>query len=97
MQFRVIAPIARVHLIKHFLEVIDTAMAPLPQLVIATPKGGTIHKYELTGGKRSFLRFIGCYLGTCKFCNDIDEAEEYIRSIEDQGWILRYSLKKSYN
>tara|TARA_Y100001968_G_C19302700_1_gene689957 strand:+ start:282 stop:458 length:177 start_codon:yes stop_codon:yes gene_type:complete len=57
-------------------------MPPLPQLVHATPKGGTIHQYQLTGGKKEFMRFLGCYLGTCKFCNDIDEANEYLESIQ---------------
>ncbi|ABX08878.1 hypothetical protein [Prochlorococcus marinus] len=57
-------------------------MSPLPQLVISTPQGGTIHKYQLTGGKRSFLRYLGCYLGTCKFCNNLEEATDYVESIE---------------
>ena len=57
-------------------------MPPLPELIHATAQGGTIHKYELTGGKRSFHKYLGCYLGTCKFCNDIDEASEYLQSIE---------------
>ena len=57
-------------------------MAPLPQLVKATPQGGTIHEYHLSGGKTSFMRYLGCYLGTCKFCNDIEEASEFVSSIE---------------
>ena len=57
-------------------------MATLPELVHATPKGGTIHKYQLSGGKREFMRFLGCYLGTCKFCNDIDEANQYLQSVQ---------------
>ena len=57
-------------------------MASLPQLVKATPQGGTIHKYHLTGGKTSFMRYLGCYLGTCKFCNDIEEASDFVSSIE---------------
>ncbi len=57
-------------------------MSSLPQLVKATPQGGTIHKYQLTGGKSSFLRYLGCYLGTFKFCNDIEEATEFVSSIE---------------
>ena len=57
-------------------------MAPLPQLVIATPQGGTIHEYQLSGGKTSFMRYLGCYLGTCKFCNDIEEASDFVSSIE---------------
>ena len=57
-------------------------MSSIPQLVKATPQGGTIHKYQLTGGKTSFMRYLGCYLGTCKFCNDIEEASEFVSSIE---------------
>ena len=57
-------------------------MASLPKLVKATPQGGTIHKYQLSGGKTSFMRYLGCYLGTCKFCNDINEASEFLSSIE---------------
>ena len=57
-------------------------MQKLPQLVHATPQGGTIHKYELSGGKRSFMRFLGCYLGSCKFCNNIEEASDYLKTIE---------------
>ena len=57
-------------------------MSPLPQLVISTPQGGTIHKYPITGGKRSFERFLGCYLGSCKFCNDLEEANNYLKALE---------------
>ena len=57
-------------------------MPALPQLIKATPQGGTIHKYQLTGGKTSFMRYLGCYLGTCKFCNDIEEASEFLSSVE---------------
>ena len=58
-------------------------MLPLPELVHATPQGGTIHKYPLSGGKRAFQRYLGCYLGTCKFCYDLEEASEYLQTIED--------------
>ena len=60
----------------------NSLMANLPQLVKATPQGGTIHKYQLSGGKTSFMRYLGCYLGTCKFCNDMHEASEFVSSIE---------------
>ena len=60
----------------------NSLMANLPQLVKATPQGGTIHKYQLSGGKTSFMRYLGCYLGTCKFCNDMNEASEFVSSIE---------------
>ena len=32
----------------------------LPELIYAPIDGGTIHRYEISGGKRKFLRFIGC-------------------------------------
>ena len=63
-------------------------MPTLPQLVKATPQGGTIHKYQLSGGKSSFMRYLGCYLGTCKFCNDMEEASEFVSSIELSPKIL---------
>ena len=61
---------------------LNRLMATLPQLIKATPQGGTIHKYQISGGKTSFMRYLGCYLGTCKFCNDIEEASEFVSSIE---------------
>ena len=60
----------------------NSLMATSPQHVKATPQGGTIHEYQLSGGKTSFMRYLGCYLGTCKFCNDINEASEFVSSIE---------------
>ncbi len=60
----------------------NLAMPPLPQLIHSTEQGGTIHKYQLSGGKRTFRRYIGCYLGTCKFFNGFEEASEYIETIE---------------
>ena len=60
----------------------ELLMSSLPQLVKATAQGGTIHEYQLSGGKTSFMRYLGCYLGTCKFCNDIEEASEFVSSIE---------------
>ena len=68
-------------------------MATLPQLVKATPQGGTIHKYQLSGGKTSFMRYLGCYLGTCKFCNGIHEASEFSSRIEISTKTL---LKKEF-
>ena len=53
-------------------------MSPLPQLIQANSNGGTIHKYKLSGGKTLFMRYIGCFNGSCKFFNDIDEATKFI-------------------
>ena len=50
-----------------------------PVLVSSTPGGGTIHTYPITGGKRTFERYLGCYLGSCKFCNDVEEAREFVK------------------
>ena len=55
----------------------------LPELIYAPIEGGTIHRYEIIGGKRKFLRFIGCYLGKCNFYNSIDDAIDYIKSLKD--------------
>ena len=75
-------PIAIKQYQKQIMGKVNLSMATLPQLVKATPQGGTIHKYQLSGGKTSFMRYLGCYLGTCKFCNDIEEASEFVSSIE---------------
>ena len=53
----------------------------LPELIFCSPEGGTIHKYQLTGGKRKFLRFISCYLGSCKFHKSIDEASKFLEKV----------------
>ena len=55
----------------------------LPELIYAPIEGGTIHRYEIIGGKRKFLRFIGCYLGKCNFYKSIDDAIDNIRSLKD--------------
>ena len=75
-------PIAQKQFQKQIIKNEKKFMSTLPQLVKATPQGGTIHKYQLSGGKTSFMRYLGCYLGTCKFCNDIEEATEFVSSIE---------------
>ena len=57
-------------------------MSSLPELIHSTPLGGTIHKYQLTGGKSTFMRYLGCYMGSCKFCNDVSEATDFLKSKE---------------
>ena len=54
----------------------------LPELIYAPVDGGTIHRYEISGGKRKFLRFIGCYLGQCNFHKNIDDAIDYIKNLK---------------
>ena len=55
----------------------------LPELIYAPIDGGTIHRYEISGGKRKFLRFIGCYLGQCNFHKNIDDAIDYIKNLKE--------------
>ena len=55
----------------------------LPELIYSPLKGGTIHRYEISGGKRKFLRFIGCYLGQCNFHNNIDDAIDYVKNLKE--------------
>ena len=61
----------------------------LPELIYAPIDGGTIHKYEITGGKRKFLRFIGCYLGQCNFHKNIDDAIDYIKNLKESQKIQK--------
>ena len=55
-------------------------------LVHSTAQGGTIHKFTAKQGEGE--RFLGCYLGTCKFSNNIAEATADLASLEP-------SVKKS--
>ena len=61
----------------------------LPELIYAPIDGGTIHRYEITGGKRKFLRFIGCYLGQCNFHKNIDDAIDYIKNLKESQKIQK--------
>ena len=54
----------------------------LPQLIFTSPGGGTIHKYEISGGKRMFIRFISCYLGKCYFFENIEDAARHLDAIK---------------
>ena len=46
-----------------------------PTLLYTHRGGGTIHSYDLTGGKTVFERFLACYMGSCKFFDNIDDAK----------------------
>ena len=61
----------------------------LPDLIYAPIAGGTIHKYEISGGKRKFLRFIVCYLGHCNFHKNIDDAIDYIKNLKESQKIQK--------
>ena len=65
----------------------------LPELIYAPIDGGTIHRYEISGGKRKFLRFIGCYLGQCNFHKNIDDAIDYIKDLKELQKIQKTWIK----
>ena len=54
----------------------------LPELIYAPVDGGTIHRYEISCGKRKFLRFIGCYLCQFNVHKTIDDAIDYIKNLK---------------
>ncbi len=53
-----------------------------PELLHTSSKGGTIHGFEIEGGKRTFSRFLASYLGSSKFCADLEEAQAYLAALE---------------
>jgi len=53
-----------------------------PELIRTTPNGGTIHQWKMPGGQKVFNRYLGCYLGSCKFCGDLEEADSFIAAAE---------------
>jgi hypothetical protein len=57
-------------------------MTDKPKLVYTSINGGTVHTYPLTGGKTTFERYLSCYIGSCKFFNNIEEAKKHLIDIE---------------
>ena len=53
-----------------------------PELLHTTTKGGTIHRFELEGWKRIHVRFLASYLGSSKFCADLEEAQAFLAAME---------------
>ena len=51
-----------------------------PELLYTSRGGGTIHAYELTGGKTVFDRFLACYMGYCRFFDSMDDAKRSINT-----------------
>ena len=50
-----------------------------PTLLYTSPSGATIHSYDLEGGKTTFERYLGCYLGACVFHDTYEEAREAVK------------------
>ena len=49
-----------------------------PKLLQTTSQGGTIHSYDIEGGKTTFERFLACYDGSCVFYKCMEDAENYL-------------------
>jgi hypothetical protein len=45
-----------------------------PQLMYTSPNGGTVHSYDIEGGKQTFHHYLACKQGECKFYPTLDEA-----------------------
>ena len=46
-----------------------------PELLKTNSKGGTIHSYQLTGGRTIFDKYLACNDGYCTFYNSMEQAE----------------------
>ncbi len=46
-----------------------------PQLLKTYSNGGTIHSYQLSGGLRTFDKYLACNKGVCEFHNELKQAE----------------------
>ena len=51
-----------------------------PELLYTHRGGGTIHSYELTGGKTVYDRFLACFQGSCNFYDNMDDAKRSINT-----------------
>ena len=56
-----------------------------PELILTTSKGGTIHTYPLTGGKKTFEKYLSCYIGNCESFNNMEEAKKPLIKIEPKN------------
>ena len=49
-----------------------------PKLLQTTSQGGTIHSYDIEGGKTTFERFLACQEGYCVFYSSMKDAEKHL-------------------
>ena len=52
-----------------------------PQLLKTDSKGGTIHSYQLTGGLKTYDRYLACLKGSCQFFNTLELAETSLQKM----------------
>ncbi len=50
-----------------------------PKLLQTSPRGATIHLYDIEGGKTTFERFLGCLNGSCTFYETLEEAKHALK------------------
>ena len=52
------------------------------KLLHTSTKVGTVHEFQLPGGKSEFTRFLASHLGSSKFCETEEEALAYLSAME---------------
>ena len=50
-----------------------------PTLLYTSPKGTTIHSYDIEGGHRTFNHYLKCYEGSCEFHETLDQARKAVK------------------
>ena len=50
-----------------------------PTLLYTSPRGTTIHSYDIEGGKQTFNHYLKCYEGSCEFHPTLDEARKAVK------------------
>ena len=52
-----------------------------PELLKTDGRGGTIHSYQLTGGRTTYDRYLACRKGHCTFYDSMELAETGLRKM----------------
>jgi hypothetical protein len=53
-----------------------------PELLKTDSNGGTIHSYQLSGGRKTYDRYLACHKGHCTFYNSMELAETCLQKME---------------
>ena len=71
------------YLVKKLKKLLKKPTKPMqkPLLLKTDSKGGTIHSYQLTGGLRTYDRYLACLKGSCEFHNTLQEAENCLEKM----------------
>ena len=52
-----------------------------PELLKTDSNGGTIHSYQLSGGLKTYDKYLACLKGSCTFYNSLELAETGLRKM----------------